>query len=498
MKIKNMDHPLPLNSTRPKRQLFSYIIPFAGLLVLMTILWMSIKDVGSRTIQFEPEPSFNFFALLVSIALSILIHALFIASKSAMDALRHTHLRTAAKEDVDYREIKDFTRHKKYYGQICAIGDQASRTLLIFLGLALVPICTRWMQSIWDIPTTWGILFISSIILILPLMMLDLIFGEMIPRIYGEAYPYRTLKQLKGFLKISAVLFGFIGKAVAQIVALFTRSVEEKKSLILSSPTEEEIKTLVETAQETGEIKPPERKLIHSVFEFTDLVARQIMTPRVDLDTLSVAADPRDAVKLIESSGHSRIPIYEGTDDQIIGIVHVKDLLLNMLHFPTQTNLHKLMRMPLFIPENKNLYQLLQEMRFNRVQMAIVQDEFGGTAGIVTIEDIVEELVGEIVDEYDTEEPSVVGKDKGYVVDGRLSLNDLNEAIHSEFESDEFETIAGYVFGLFGRQPKMEEQLESEGYRFMVMETDGRRILKIYIEKIPNEDELQKTNKIES
>ncbi len=496
--MKNVDHSLLLNTVRPKRQLFSYLIPLAGLLVFVTILWLSIKDVGSHSIQFESEPSFNLFALLASIFFMILIHALFSSSKSAMDALRHAHLRTAAKEDVDYREVKNFTRQKKYYSQVCAIGDQVSRTSLIFLGLALVPIFDKWIGQMWHIATIWGMLFISSMILILPLVIFDLIFGEMIPKVYGEAYPYRTLKKLKGFLEVSGFLFGLIGKWVAKIVAFFTRSIEEKKSLIVSSPTEEEIKTLVETAQETGEIKPPERKLIHSVFEFTDLVARQIMTPRVDLDTLPVTADPIEAVKLIEASGHSRIPVYEETDDQIIGIVHVKDLLLNMLHFPAQTHLQKLIRNPLFIPENKNLYQLLQEMRSNRAQMAIVQDEFGGTAGIVTIEDIVEELVGEIIDEYDTEEPSVTQKDKGYIVDGRLSLNDLNETIHSEFESDEFETIAGYVFGLFGRQPKIEEQIKFEGYQFMVIETDGRRILKIYIEKLPNEDELQKKDEIES
>jgi CBS domain containing-hemolysin-like protein len=250
----------------------------------------------------------------------------------------------------------------------------------------------------------------------------------------------------------------------------------------------------VESAEETGEIERDEKELIHSVFEFSDTIAREIMTPRVDLDALSVTADAITAVKMIETTGHSRIPLFEETDDQIVGIVHAKDLLM-AIAAGKKVTLRGIMRQPLFVPENKNLHELLGEMRNSRSQFAIVQDEFGGTAGIVTIEDIVEELVGDIVDEYDNEEPSFQKVDDGWLVDGKTHWNDVNHEIGSEFDSEEFDTIGGYVFGLFGRQPVLAETIEEAEHRFTVTKTDGRRILQLRIEKVSEDrsSELEQT-----
>lgn len=203
------------------------------------------------------------------------------------------------------------------------------------------------------------------------------------------------------------------------------------------------------------------------------------------MDALPVDSDPRAMIELIQDSGHSRIPVYENTDDEIVGIVHAKDLLLAAIKNGKELNLRELMRPAIFVPENKNLHELLKEMRLGRSQLAVVQDEFGGTAGIVSIEDIVEELVGEIVDEYDVEEPDLIMKENGFVVDGKKNLDDLNSEIGTSFDSEEFDTIGGYVFGLFGRQPKCKEFIDNEGYRFEVEETDGRRISRVYVERLP-------------
>jgi len=154
-------------------------------------------------------------------------------------------------------------------------------------------------------------------------------------------------------------------------------------------------------------------------------------------------------------------------------------------------NLRRLMRPALFVPENKPLHELLKEMRASRSQMAVVQDEFGGTAGIVTTEDIVEELVGDIVDEYDSEEPEIVDRPEGWSVEGKTHLDDLNHRIGSNFESEEFDTIGGYVFGLFGRQPKQGETIEAEGFRFTVESTDGRRIQRLLV--VPRAAEPQES-----
>jgi putative hemolysin len=225
------------------------------------------------------------------------------------------------------------------------------------------------------------------------------------------------------------------------------------------------------------------------VFEFSDTVAREVMTPRVDLDALPVRSEPREVADLIEQSGHSRIPLYEDTDDQIVGIIHAKDLFMAMLK-GGPVNLRRLMRPPLFVPEMKTLHELLQEMRQHKSQLAVVQDEYGGTAGIVTIEDIVEELVGDIVDEYDNEQPDVSGDDGLWTVNGKAHWSDVNYAIGSRFSSDEFDTVGGLVFGLFGRQPKSGEWIDADGYRIEVAKTDGRRILELAIRKLEPEEIL--------
>ncbi|RYG63384.1 HlyC/CorC family transporter, partial [bacterium] len=238
---------------------------------------------------------------------------------------------------------------------------------------------------------------------------------------------------------------------------------------------------LVESAEESGAIESDEKELITSVFEFTDTVAREVMTPRTDLDAVPVDTDPKELVEIIQRTGHSRIPLYEGTDDAIVGIVHAKDLLLAMVNYKPVT-LRKLMRPAIFVNETKSLHDLLRDMRASRSQLAVVQDEFGGTAGIVTIEDVIEELVGEIQDEYDQEEPAVAEAGAGYLVEGKTHIDDVNAEIGSRFNSEDFDTIGGYVFGIFGRQPKLGEMIEAEHFRFTVAETDGKRILRLRVE----------------
>jgi putative hemolysin len=334
--------------------------------------------------------------------------------------------------------------------------------------------------------TTVGFLQLLSaaLIIAIPAEIINLIVGELVPKSIASLHPIRTATRLYGFLTAARsilVLFTFPVEAVANAIA---RRFGGTATFSMPNQTEEEIKNLVESAEQSGEIERDERELLHSVFSFTDTIAREVMTPRVDLDAVAADTPATELVQLIKESGHSRIPIYEGTDDQIVGIIHAKDLLMAMLS-EKPVSIRGLMRAPYFVPENKNLQQLLSELRTNRAQMAIIQDEFGGTSGIVTIEDIVEELVGDIVDEYDEEEPSVLAKDNGWSVEGRTHWEDLNRAIGSEFESDEFDTIGGYVFGLFGRQPSAGETMDVDGWRFTITETDGRRISRLHVGMIP-------------
>lgn len=275
------------------------------------------------------------------------------------------------------------------------------------------------------------------------------------------------------------LLFG-IAKAFVGIANLFARPAGGSATLRQSNLMEEEIRSLVDSAGETGEMESDETELIHSVLEFSDTIAREIMTPRTDLDAVPIDINPYDLVELIQESGHSRIPIYEGSDDDIVGIIHAKDLFLAMLR-GKPVNISSLMRPPLYVTENKSIDDLLAEMRLSKSQLAVIKDEYGGTSGIVTIEDIIEELVGEIQDEHDDEDPEFTDSLEGFLVDGKTHLDDVNDEIGSTFESEDFDTIGGFVFGLCGRQPKLGEWLEHNGFQFNIVETDGKRIIKIRI-----------------
>ena len=310
-----------------------------------------------------------------------------------------------------------------------------------------------------------------------------MVIGELVPKSYAILHPKRVSLGLYGFIRVASTVFSIPANLVVSLAGVFTARFGGRASLIQSSQTEEEIKILVESAEETGEIEKDEKELLHSVFSFTDKVAREVMTPRVDMDALPVQTDPTVLARVIEESGHTRIPLYEGTDDLILGFVHAKDLLMAFMDEPEKVNVRKLMRPALFVPENKDLHELLKEMRQGRVQMAIVQDEFGGTAGIVTVEDIVEELVGDITDEYDDDLPEIVHSGEEWIVLGKTHLDDVNQAAGSSLDSEEFDTIGGYVFGLFGRQPRQGESMIEEGWRFLVEETDGRRIMRVRLEK---------------
>jgi putative hemolysin len=298
----------------------------------------------------------------------------------------------------------------------------------------------------------------------------------------------RSTSELNSFGRLTRKILFAISGAFVTLANWFAKPAGGSANLRTSNQMEEEIRSLVDSAGESGEFHEEEQELIHSVLEFGDTVAREIMTPRTDLDAVNIDTNPFDIVDVIQSSGHSRIPIFEGTDDDIVGIIHAKDLLLTMLK-GKPVSLRSLMRPALYVTENKNIQELLAEMRTHRTQLAVVKDEYGGTSGIVTVEDIIEELVGEIQDEYDNEDHAVSASTGGFLVEGKTHLDDVNAEVESDFDSEDFDTIGGYVFGLFGRQPKLNEWIEAQGYRFTVAETDGKRILKLRLEKLEQRDD---------
>lgn len=246
--------------------------------------------------------------------------------------------------------------------------------------------------------------------------------------------------------------------------------------------TEEEIQEIISAGEEEGLINPRENEMIRSIFHLGDSIVREIMVPRTDMACIDSSDDIRDVVTKIIACGHSRLPVYEGTMDNIIGLLYAKDLLKYWGTDALAFDLRKTLRAPYYIPETKNLEELLQEFKRKRVHMAIVIDEYGGTAGLVTIEDLLEQIVGDIQDEYDLEEERLIRQPDGsVVVDARLPVEELEEHFGIEVERDMFDTVGGLIFHLTGRIPRAGEQIATDDLHMTILEADERKIRSVRI-----------------
>lgn len=249
----------------------------------------------------------------------------------------------------------------------------------------------------------------------------------------------------------------------------------------LGSVSEDELKTWVEVGQPEGGLEKDERRMIYSIFQFGDTLCREIMVPRIYVLALDVNTTLAAAVNELVESGHSRLPVYEDNIDNVIGLLYAKDLLRIQLTAGEKIPVRKLLRPPYFVPESKKVDDLLAEMQEKGVHLAVVVDEYGGMAGIVTLEDIVEEIVGEIRDEYDQKEEILVQElsDDEYLFSGRVSLDDFNDALGTELVSDSADTLGGFVYSSLGRVPNEGDRLQVDGWKLTVEEIRGRRISRI-------------------
>lgn len=452
----------------------------------LVALWFLSSRTSTPGVQgeaMEGNLGFGFAALAITLGV-IALNAAFVAAETAIELLRPHHaVHLRDETPAQARALEALYKEKARLAAACTFGNQVTRILMYLLGLAPA------MGLSSHLPISdWGQSMLAATALIwFPIFLINMVIGELVPKSYATLHPGRVCLYLNGFIRAFGIFFSGPASLVAQLAGLLTARFGGKASFLGVSSSEEEIRNLVVSAQAEGEIEEEEMDLLESVFEFGDRVAREVMTPRVDLDALPVSSSPMDVISIIEESGHSRIPLFQGTDDQIVGVIHAKDLL-RAQRTGGPVSLKALMREPLFVPENIGLRELLSEMRAKRAQLAVIQDELGGTSGIVTVEDIIEELVGEIRDEYDDEEEQIQHTGDGLLVDGRAPLDDVAEELGAELNSETFDTIGGYVFGLFGRQPAKGEAIEDSGFRFTVADTDGRRIHRLAIVELPEEE----------
>lgn len=338
-------------------------------------------------------------------------------------------------------------------------------------------------------------------------------FGNVVPKTLASIKPDWLALTTAGWVDRMAglvyPLVAFLERLAGVLVKAGGGEVSDRSPYV----TEEEIKIFAEQGVEVGELEEEEKEMIHSIFEFTDTIVREVMVPRIDITAVDVDASLEEVLEAILKEGHSRIPVYEGTIDNIVGILHARDVLDELARAhglmgpggesassqPCSFSLAQMradgkLRPPYFIPENKKISELLRELRTTKTPIAIVVDEYGGTAGLVTIEDLLEEIVGEIMDEWDVEEVMIRPIDENCAVfDARTPIEDVNETLSVSLPDDEFETIGGFVFGLFGKLPSAGETISYQNVEFTVENADGHRITEVRVRKSVEESEPETT-----
>jgi CBS domain containing-hemolysin-like protein len=309
------------------------------------------------------------------------------------------------------------------------------------------------------------------------------VFAEVVPKTYAVLHTDRVALWLAPLCVWLARVFGPVAILLVKVANVIMPGKGLPKGPFV---TEEEIKALAEVASEESEIEEEEKELIHSIFEFGDTLVREVMVPRPDMVVAPVTASLNDVLDLILKRGYSRIPVYKGELDNIVGVVYAKDLLRHLHAGKANVPIEKIMREPYFVPETKKVSELLREMQQRRVHIAIVLDEYGSVAGLVTIEDLLEEIVGEIADEYDREEQQFEKiDDNTYRVNGRVPIDEVNELLDVELPKDEWDTVAGLMYGLLGEVPTQGQAVDFDNLTFSADKVQGRRIQKVLISRKP-------------
>jgi putative hemolysin len=333
------------------------------------------------------------------------------------------------------------------------------------------------------------------------LTIFTIIFGELVPKQIGLAHAERVAMTFSRLIEVLGTVFGplvaFLTFTTRQVSRLFRADIAADERI-----SSEELRLIIEQGGEQGLLEAEEEQMIHAVIELGDQRVHEVMVPRIAMITLASSASFEEAIDTVIDEGHSRIPVYEETIDEIVGILYAKDLLPFLkAGAPQRPPLRSLLRTPVFVPESMTVDDLLHELQRRKVHLAIVLDEYGGTAGLVTIEDLLEEIVGEIQDEYDEEEPLIERlSDDEARVDGRADVDDLAELFDTHLgleDEDEYDTVGGLVYHRIGGVPNPGDQITVDGLTLTVETTDGRRVGKVLVvrdrpEGAPEADEADR------
>ncbi len=431
------------------------------------------------------------FDILVIIVL-IFINAFFSASEIAIISLNDNMVRRQA-EDGDRLARRLLKLIENPSGFLATI--QVGVTLAGFLSSAFAAdkFAGRLALLVNPSGSNASVYTISVIAVTLILSFFSLTFGELVPKRVAQSNPERMARSVAGII-------AGVGVVLRPFIAFLTFSTNLVLKMIGIDPmknersvTEEEIRIMVDVGRESGAIHAAEKEMIENIFDFNDKEVSEVMTHRTNIVALDVDSSFDEVLEVAISEKYTRIPVYEESIDNIVGILHIKDLLIIAAREMSKPfSLRDMLRPATIVPESKQVDALFREMQRDHAQLAVVIDEYGGTAGIVTLEDIIEEIVGNLQDEYDEEEAEIVKRDDvNFVIDGQTALDDVTAAIGVNMPEDDYDTLAGMVVSLLDRIPDEGEQPETvfHNVRFKVLEMDDRRVSKILVTVLPAKSE---------
>ena len=436
------------------------------------------------------------------ILLLILLNALFVAAEYSLARIRRAQLQEMQEQGISGAGtlLHIFDRRVKYFSAL-QIGITAVSLLLGWYGgsflaerLLCLPGVQQWMTDAvqqylvfaW-LPDTASSFSLLCAFLIL--LLLHVVIGELAPRIIvwdkEEEVIVHLVTPLRVIYFFTYPLVGvafWIAKGIARLLGVKYTQEED------ISRSEEELRQIVSASEKEGELDSAERILIDNVFEFNDTVAREVMVPRQDMVCVFVDDSLKEIREVIRSTHHTRFPVCEEDKDHILGIFHVRDFLNG--DFSKGFDIRSLLRKTIMVPEGMNALRVLQTMQKQRVHLAVVVDDYGGTVGLVTLEDLLEEIVGDMGDEYEPIElPEILPLANGsYDIDGEMPLDDVGDLLHLSFdEEDEDDTLGGYIFSRLGRKPEEGDEVARKNWKFTVLKMDQFRIERVKAEKAETE-----------
>lgn len=422
----------------------------------------------------------------------VLLNGFFVAAEFAMVRVRGSQIELKAKSGGQMAKIARGIMHN-LDGYLAA--TQLGITIAS-LGLGWVgqDVATKLMLNLFSFfgveITSSFIINTSHVVAFAFITILHIVFGELAPKSIAIQKSVWTVMTVSVPLRFFFIVFKPIIWMLNGFANLILRLVGIKTVQGEAHHSSEELQYLLDQGKETGAIDSNEHELIQNVFDFNERVVKNIMVPRTKISGVDINTGKDELIELLITEGYSRMPVYDDVIDKIVGVVHAKDIL-PLLARNGEIILKDIIRKPYFVPETKKINDLMAELQQKRIQIAIVLDEFGGTAGMVTLEDIVEELVGEIQDEYDEEKPIVeVVNDREFIVNALAPIYDVNEHLpHDLPEDGDFDTVSGWLGDIFGKIPEVGEQKESNGYNITVLKKSEQNIESVKLELLINEED---------